>query len=313
MAAGAGTTAFVTGADAFLGTELVKVLTARGHQVFGLATSVEAAHHVRRAGAVPVMGDLSEAGQWQDEAAADWVFHLPPCPRHRSRVTRRGAESFARGRLLMDARLLDAVANGATQRIVYVEDTSGYETSGSRPITEDEPLTSRDGARTLTQALDHLEGYVLAGLPIVTILPGRVYGNGSWFRDRVIEPVMAGRRVLQFGTSGPWVSPIHVRDCARALVHLAEYGTTGGRYFVVNNEPIRMHQFAETFACLADQRLRVWRMPAWTARFVVGPIRAGRLQANAVFANIRLRGTGFHFRYPTLEEGVRQIIATLHE
>ena len=26
----------------------------------------------------PVMGDLLEPGQWQDEAAADWVFHLPP-------------------------------------------------------------------------------------------------------------------------------------------------------------------------------------------------------------------------------------------
>jgi nucleoside-diphosphate-sugar epimerase len=47
---GARPTAFVTGADGFLGTELLKVLVARGHEVFGLARSVEAAEQVRRAG-----------------------------------------------------------------------------------------------------------------------------------------------------------------------------------------------------------------------------------------------------------------------
>ena len=58
--------------------KLIKVLVARQHRVFGLTESVEAAERVRRAGAVPVMGDLLEPGSWQDQAAADWVFHLPP-------------------------------------------------------------------------------------------------------------------------------------------------------------------------------------------------------------------------------------------
>src|SRR5688572_2178042 len=65
-------TTFVTGADGFIGLELVKVLVARGHQVFGLAQCAQAAQRVRRAGAVPVMGDLLEPGRWQDEVAADW-------------------------------------------------------------------------------------------------------------------------------------------------------------------------------------------------------------------------------------------------
>src|SRR5678816_4937039 len=91
--------------------------------------------------------------------------------------------------------------------------------------------------------------------PIVTALPGWVYGNGSWFRDRVIEPVMAGRRVVQFGTTGPWVSPIHVHDCARALVHLAEFGAVGGRYFLVNSDPIR------TFESVSYTHLRAHETP----------------------------------------------------
>ena len=213
----------------------------------------------------------------------------------------------------MDAHLLDAVAAGATRRIVYVADASCYGATGPRPITEDEPPRPSAWGRCLTPALDRLDGYVVAGLPIVTAFPGWVYGNASWFRERVIEPVMAGRRVLQFGTTGPWVSPIHVHDCARALVHLAEHGEAGGRYFLVNNDPIRLHEFAETFARLANRPLRVWRLPAAAAGSWSVRSWPTHVQADAVFSNIRLRGIGFRFRYPTLEQGLEQVLGALDE
>lgn len=313
MTVDAAKTTFVTRAAGFIGTELVKVLRKRGHQVFGLTESVEAAARVRRAGGVPVMGDLLEPGPWQDEAGTEWVFHLPPHPVRRPRVTHRRAAAIAHTLVSMDAHLLDAVAGGSTTRIVYVADTSCYDPPGPRPITEDEPFRRSAWGHRLTPALDRLDGYVVAGLPIVTALPGWVYGNGSWFRDRVIDPVMAGHRVLQFGKTGPWVSPIHVHDCARALVHLAEHGEAGGRYFLVNNEPIQMHEFASTFARLANRPLRVWRLPVAVAPLVVGPVLADYLQTDAVFSNIRLRGSGFRFRYPTLEQGLEQVLGALHE
>lgn len=312
MAGETGPTAFITGAATFIGMELISVLVARGHQVFGLTECGEAAQRLRQVGAVPIVGDLLGLGQWQDEAAAaDWVFHLPPAPAPRSRLTRKRAASMARARLVTDAHLLDAVAAGRTRRIVYVADASCYGANGPRPITEDEPPRPSAWGRYLAPSLERLDGYVVAGLPIVTAFPGRVYGNGSWFRTRVIEPVLAGRRVLQFGKPGPWVSPIHVHDCARALVHLAEHAEVGGRYFLVNSEPIRTHEFAETFARLANRLLRVWHVPAAVTRLVVGPVLAGDLRADAVFSNIRLRGIRFGFRYPTLEQGLRQILEAL--
>jgi hypothetical protein len=48
MAVDAGATTFVTGAAGFIGTELVKGLVARGHRVFGLTPSMEAAKRVAR-------------------------------------------------------------------------------------------------------------------------------------------------------------------------------------------------------------------------------------------------------------------------
>jgi uncharacterized protein len=306
-------TAFVTGAAGFIGTELVKLLAADGYHVVGLTSSLDAAQRVRRAGANAVMGDLLRPGQWQDEAAADWVFHLPPHSLGGPRLGPGRTASVARARVSMDAHLLDAVAAGATRRIVYVALASWYGATGTRSITEDEPPRPTAWRRCLTPAIDRLDGYVVAGLPIVTAFIGCVYGNASWFRERVIDPVMAGRRVLQFGKTGPWISPIHVHDCARALVHLAEHGEVGGRYFLVNSDPIPMHQFAETFARLANRPLRVRRVPVAAARLVAGPVLADCIQADAVFSNIRLRGTGFRFRYPTLEQGLQQVLGALHE
>ena len=311
MAAETRATAFVTGAAGFIGSELVRVLVARRHRVFGLAPSLEGAQRVRRAGAVPVMGDLLEPGRWQDEAAADWVFHLPPYTVGGSRISLQRAASITRARVLMDAHLLDAVASGATRRIVYVADTSYYGRTGSHPITEDTPPRPSAWGQCLTPALERLEGYLVAGLPIVGAYPGWVFGNGDWFRERVIEPIVAGRRVVLFGHSGPWVSPIHVHDCARALVHLAEYGEPRGRYFLVNRDPIRMHEFAEVFARLANRPLRLLRVPPAATRLVAGPVLADHLRDDAVFSNIRLRGIGFRYLYPTLDRGLQQIIGAL--
>jgi hypothetical protein len=124
---------------------------------------------------------------------------------------------------------------------------------------------------------------------------------------------MAGRHVVQFGTGEHWVSPIHVHDCARALVHLAERGEPGGRYFLVNDDPIQLNEFAETFARLVKRPLRLWRVPAAATRLVIGPVLAECLNADAVFSNIRLRGIGFRFRYSTLEQGLAQVLGEIDE
>ena len=310
MARDAGPTAFVTGAAGFIGAELVNVLVARGYKVLGLARSAESMRRLQRAGATAIRGDLLVPGQWQDEAAADWVFHIPPRASTRSR-SRTQIERMAHSRALMDTHLLDAVAAGATRRIVYVADARCYGPTGSRPITEDEVFVSPTRGRCVMTALDRLDGYGIAGLPVVIALPGCVYGNGSWFRKRVVDPVMAGRRVLQSGKAGSWVSPIHVHDCARALVHLAERAGVGGRYFLANNELIHTHEFAQRFALRAGRPLRVWRLPAAAAGLLAGRPLADDIQGNLAFSNIRLRGIGFRFRYPTLEQGIEQILGAL--
>jgi nucleoside-diphosphate-sugar epimerase len=313
MPVAAAATAFITGADGFVGRALIKVLRSLDHQVFALARGSGAAERLSSTGATPVIGDLLESGGWQDEAAADWVFHLPPYPRCNSRVNVAPIKSRARMRVATDALLFDALTSCAVRRIVYVADACCYGPTGSRPITEDAPPRPSRCGRCFMPALDRLDGYILSGLPIVTALPGLVYGNGGWFQQQVIEPVITGQRLIQLGNGDRWVSPIHVDDCARALVHLAEHGQPGRRYFLVNRDPVRTPEFAATFTRLVNRPMRVWRVPAAASRLMVGPVLADYLRADQIFSNIRLRGTGFHFEHPTLEQGLQQIVGALHE
>src|SRR5262245_45184152 len=313
MPLGTGATAFITEAGGFIGSELAKLLVSRGYQVIGLASSVQAAQRIRRAGATAVMGDLLTPGQWQDEAAADWVFHLPPHPFNGSRVSRQRAEQIAGARVSMDRHLLDAIGAGATSRIVYVSGASCYGATPDRPFTGDATLRPSAWGRCFTPALDRVEGYIAAGLPIITAFPGWVYGNGSWFCERIIKPVTGGRRVLKFGKTAPWISPIHVHDCARALLHLAERGAPGGRYFVVNYDAIRLSAFAGAFACLANLSPRCWAVPGVATPLIAGPGVADHVRSGAVFSNIRLRGIGFRFEYPTPESGIQEVLGAMHE
>lgn len=301
-------TVFVTGAAGFLGAELIRVLVARDYAVIGLARSAPSLERIRRAGAIAVQGDLLVPGRWQDEAGADWVFHLAPrslAAIPGSRRTARAAQEAA----AIDMHLLDAIAAGATRRIVYVADARVYAPTGARPVTEDEVPAA---ARVAGSVLDRIDGHLFAGLPIVTALPGWIYGNDAWIRARLVEPVMAGRRILQAGRTGPWVSPIHVHDCARALLHLAECGEVGHRYFLASSELVQAHELVPAFARQADRPLRVWRLPAVAAAALAGLSPVAGLHSDLALSNIRLRATGFRFRYPTLAHGFAQILGGAH-
>jgi nucleoside-diphosphate-sugar epimerase len=307
---GAATTAFVTDPGGIVGAELISTLVARGHDVLALAPSADVAARIRRAGAIAVAGNLARPGRWQDEVAADWVFHLPPpVDDHRPGPAR---EADALARVSIDRHVFDAVAAGTTRRLVYVASLARYRASTMTPITENELPAPCVAEGRQTSPLDCLEGYVLAGLPIVTGIPGCIYGSSGWFRDLIAAPVMAGRRIAPWRPADHCVTPIHVHDCARALVHLAERGAIGRRYFVANSEPARLDELAETFARVANRPLRTWPFPAVTRLLTDRrPLPCGPL--DTVLSNHRLRRTGFEFQYPTVEQGCRQILRTFHD
>ena len=300
-------TTLVASAAGLVGAERVKVLANLGHQVIGVTESDEGAARLRHIGGTAVLGDLLVPHRWHDAATADWVFHVAPQQPQVAQVHHKRTESIASARVLMDSHLLDTVLCGSARRIVRTAHASCPGHTGLRAIAgRPKPCHPR----RCSTARERLAGCVVFGVRIASTLPAWVYGSSSLFRERVVEPIVAGRGVLTFADVDPLVSSVLIRDHARMLVHLAQRGEIDGRYFVVNSDAAQMNEFASTVARVAGRPLRVWQRPE------VAPLSLNAPDvphADNVFSDVRLRGIRFRFLYPTLERGLPQLIAAIHE
>lgn len=298
-------TAFVCGGTGFIGRVVVRELLAGGHRVRVLARSDKSAAKVRALGGEPVTGDLLVPGAWQDAAReAEWVVHLAQPQTFGGRVTTKRAERYRDERLRMDRHLLDGLDPERTQRIVYVAGTSYYGDLGLQKRDETATPAPRGWGPYVAPAIEALSADIARGLPIVTAFPGYVYGDGSWFREYVLYPLMKDLRINTIGGRSRFGSPIHVRDCGRAIVHLLGRGEVGQRYFLVDDRPVQWSVFYETAARAMGKPMKVRKVPVFLLRLLVGNVVTDSILSDGMLSNARLKGLGFELEFPTIEEGL---------
>jgi hypothetical protein len=301
---------FVTGGTGFIGRTFVPLALEAGHQVRVLTRNARSLESWERAGVLPVVGDLLSPGPWQEEAAAsEWVVHLAQPLTFGGRVTRKRAEAYREQRLRMDSMLLESLKPGVARRVLYVGGTSYYGDQGPRLVTEDTTPSPSGWGPFIAPAIASLEGYRARGLPLVEAYPGLVYGAGSWFQEYALKPLKKGRRLFGMkGTAARCMSPIHVEDCARALLHLLEHGEPGRRYFVVDDQPVPFAELIRVAAESLGVTYKATLVPPWLCHLLLGPVATDSLTAEARLSNARLHDTGFQFRYPTIHEGVPAVV-----
>lgn len=303
-------TAFVAGGTGFIGRAFVGALIAGGHRARVLTRSAKGAEIVRRLGGEPIDGDLLSAGSWQEDAReAEWIVHLAQPQTFGGRVTRERAERYREQRRTMDRNLLDALDPKRVRRVVYVAGTSYYGNLGTELRDESATPVPRGWGPYIAPAIERLAGDLERGLPLVTVFPGYVYGDGSWFREYVLAPLARKRKISTISGRSRFGSPIHVDDCARAIEHLLERGEIGARYFVVDDRPTQWASFYETAARAMGAEARVRKIPAWLLRWLVGPVVTDSILSDTVLSNARLRATGFAPRFSTIEEGIPDVVA----
>lgn len=303
---------FITGATGYIGSEFLPLAIAGGFKVYALARSEAAAAQIRRAGATPVTGDLcDESGAWTSKAnIADAVVHVAQPQTFGGRITYRRAQRYRDQRLAMEGALWAALDSERIRRIVYVAGTSYYGECGEQLCDEEVTPRPKGWGPYMAPAIEALDAHVARGLPIVSAYPGWVYGPGSWFAEYVLEPLSLGKPVT--GLSGPnrTISPIHVEDCGRALLHLLLVGEIGRRYFVVDDEPTTSERIARLAAHSLGVPPRGRRVPEFVLRLLAGHVIAESLATDSCLSNARLRATGFDLSFPTCEQGVPDVVDT---
>jgi nucleoside-diphosphate-sugar epimerase len=220
---------FLTGATGFIGRHLARQLVADGHEVVALVRQPAAAIDLEALGVELVEGDITTPDPLASAmAGTDGVFHLAAWYKVGAR-DRSMAETI---NVDGTRNVLDAARQAGVPKIVYTSTVGVFGHTRGKVVDEsyrhDGPwLTTYD--RTKWRA--HYEvalPMAEAGLPLVIVQPGLVYGPGDTSNvGDVFRDYLRGRLPVTPVQGGCWS---HVDDTARGHIQAMDRGRIGASY-----------------------------------------------------------------------------------
>ncbi len=308
---------FIAGATGAVGSRLLPLLAAEGHDVFGSSRTEDGRAAVDTGGGTGVVMDPLDGASVRAavaEAKPDVVVHQLTALSAMSGNLRKWDRDFAlTNRLRTEAtdHLLAAARESGVRRFV-AQSYGGHWTNqrtGGPVKTEADPLVehAEKEATESLRALKHLERAVTSApdLEGVVLRYGNFYGPGNTLsRDGEMGGmVRRGKLPVVGGGGGVW-SWIHIDDAAAATVAAVDRGAPG-IYNVVDDEPAPV---VEWLPYLAEQLggKRPMRLPGWVARPMIGHFGLALMTTVRGSSNAKARRElGWTPRYPSWREGFR--------
>lgn len=227
------TSAFVTGASGFVGTNLVHLLVEKGYQVKALVRSPERVPHLQTLGIQLVPGDLNQPDLADSMAGCSVLFHVAA---HYS-LWQRDRDILYKSNVLGTRNVLAAARQAGVERSVYTSSVAaiGVDPSG-KPGTEayqspPEKLIG-DYKKSKYWAEQEAVKAIQAGQDIVIVNPSTPIGPWD------AKPTPTGEMILKFlrGQMPVYVETglnlIHVQDVALGHLLALEKGQRGDRYIL---------------------------------------------------------------------------------
>jgi nucleoside-diphosphate-sugar epimerase len=255
---------FVTGGAGFLGAAVVRRLVDRGDEVVGLARSDAAATQLTRLGAIPVRGDITDAGTLgQLLTGVDLVFHI--AGDYRVGIKESEHETMFRTNVDGATIVLDAAISAGVQRIVYISTVGVFGNTRGRVVDETYERPDRDflSYYDATKYMAHAVAVArqAAGAPLIIAQPGAIYGPGDHGELGVqIDQAARGKYTIRaFSELGLTMG--YVDDVADGVVLTQEKGAAGGTY-VLGGEITRLGTVLDTVADLTGNKRARIKLPS---------------------------------------------------
>jgi len=265
---------FITGATGFIGTRLVKRLSATDHELRCLARQTSDVQPLEAAGIDITFGDIiDKESVVRGMQGCDWVVHLAS-----------SFEFWVPDRQVYQAVNIDGVRNvmesalATNVKKVVLVSTAAVFGNSPWPITEESefgPLCASRYAQTKR------EGEMIAwrmheeeGLPLVVIYPGAVIGaDDPKAAGRYLRKIALGKMPAQVAVDSvfPWV---HVQDVCEAIVRALETDGNIGEKYLVNAANLTWGEMNRLICAVSGSKPPRLRLPNWatvmSARLLTG-------------------------------------------
>lgn len=272
---------FLTGGTGFIGGEVARLLRERGDDVVALVRTPAKAAALAALGSELVSGDLSDEDALRAAMkGADAVIHCAAV--YEIGVTPARREALVDANVRGTERVLGAALASGVRKAVYVSTVAVF--GNTRGEVADEQWMRPEGLgftsvyeQTKVQAHERALELGARGLPLVTVLPGTVYGPGASSEiGGLFDRLLAGKLpFLPFPDLG--VTPVHRDDVVAGILLALDKGTSGSSY-VLAGEPIRMGALAAELARVAGRKPPRGSAPTFLLRGlapfgrIVGPV-----------------------------------------
>ncbi len=298
----------ITGASGMIGSALGKALLAKGHELHHLGRSV-------RTDARSSSFTWDVAAGRIDERCLEGVTHVVHLAGAGIADRRWNA---ARVRELISSRsasarlLLGAVDRGAGHPRVIVS-AAGINyygaTTSERIFTEDDP----PGQDTIARISREWEAGVDAWEKVARVVKLRspmVLSRSGGALAKLAVPVRLGLGAA-LGTGRQWMPWVHIDDLVSIYMEALFNERYKGAYNVNTGNDVTNDDFMRTLAHVIGRPYFLPNVPGSLLKAVLGEMSSILLEGSRA-SNDKLLRTGFMFKYPRLEEALRDLLGRDH-
>lgn len=301
---------FVTGGSGVLGRGAIQRLVAAGHDVTALAHRDATRDSVEKLGARACSGTLWEPATYRDAIqAVDAVLHLATRIPPPAKAGRRSAWT-ENDRIRRDGtrRLLETMRPSAT--FVYPSVCLVYPDSGEAWIdaATAAPADVSPILRSTLEAEDHVARFAKSGGRGIVLRMAQFYGD-DLFSRQALRLARSGFAASP-GSANAYQSWIWIDDAAASVVAALIPRVSAGIYDVTDDEPLRRANAASALAAAVGRR-RLWQIPNWLVRLIMGPVYAALARSQRVSSRRFKQASGWQPEVKSVRDGWRVLASRL--
>ncbi len=299
----------ITGGTGLVGRQLAVAAANAGHEVLVLSRALRRATPLFPNSVTVIAGDPTQAGRWQERAAAcDAIINLAGENLFARRWDTAFKQTLRDSRLQATRQVVEAFrrAGCRTRMLVNASAVGYYGDGGTMTFREDSPpgtgfLPEMCGAweAEAAQAASH-------GVRVVTLRIGIVLDAAGGalaqllpaFRWFVGGPVGSGRQTMSW---------IHIADLIGLILHALETESLSGAVNATAPHPVTNQEFATTLGRVLG-RPAFLKTPGWVIKCVLGEAADVVLKGQRVLP-AKAEESGYPFKFPFLEDALRDLLS----